>query len=185
LEPDEARALVRQPNPKCRTGARDRAILAVLWRCGLRNGEVRNLDIDHLSKSDQSLRVMRPKGYRKGKGPRAVGVDDQTWELIDHWLTFRPPGPGPLFPTFSGQRILGRDLRTMIARKARDAGIERRVHPHCLRHTYARALYDEGVGIVHIQMALGHTALATTAHYLESIGASEVVAITSKRTWKL
>lgn len=185
LEPEQALALVQAPNGKCRTGARDQAMLAIMWRCGLRNAEVRNLDIEHISESAKSLRVMRPKGYKKGKAPREVGVDAQTWDLIRQWISFRGDGPGPLFTSYKGLRVAARDLREMVARKARDAGIQRRVHPHALRHTYARALYDEGVGMAHIQHALGHSSLATTAVYLNSIGANEVIAITSKRSWEL
>jgi integrase len=185
LEPSEALALVRRQSTKSRTGTRNRAIFGVLWRCGLRNGELRNLDLSHVSHEGEALRITRPKGYRNGKKPRTVGVDQTTMALIDAWIEHRGTEPGPLFITYSGRRITGRDLRDLVATGAKLAGIARRVHPHCLRHTYARALYDEGVGMVHIQKALGHTNLATTAVYLDSIGATEVVAITSNRTWEV
>jgi site-specific recombinase XerC len=188
LEQHEALALVRAPNPKCRAGSRDRALLAVMWRCGLRNSEVRNLELSHVIVApEHALRVLRPKGARskKGKPPRTVGVDDTTWELLQAWIATRGDEPGILFSTASGKIINDRDLRTLVAYNARRAGIRRRVHPHALRHTFAKALYDESVGMVHIQELLGHTQLTTTAGYLQGIGATEVVAISSARKWEI
>jgi site-specific recombinase XerD len=66
---------------------------------------------------------------------------------------------------------------------AKRAGLERRIHPHALRHTFARELYDEGVGIREIQVALGHRSLATTETYLRSIGATRAVEVTIERVW--
>ncbi len=182
LEPHEALALFRTPNPRNRTGARDRAMIALMWRCGLRNSELRDLDLEHIS--EERVRVMRPKGYKRGKKPRDIGLNADTWGVVLEWLAFRGIAPGPLFTTRHGQRLDERQLRRMVARRARDAGLQRRVHPHCLRHTFARALYDKGVGMVHIQKALGHSNLATTAVYLEGIGANEVVEVTSAIAWE-
>jgi integrase/recombinase XerD len=55
------------------------------------------------------------------------------------------------------------------------------VHPHAFRHTFARELYDEGVGILEIMLALGHSSVKTTQTYLQSIGANEVISVTSAR----
>jgi site-specific recombinase XerC len=188
LQAHEALALVRAPNPECRTGCRDRALLAVMWRCGLRNSEARNLELSHVIVDPKhAVRVLRPKGARskKGKAPRTVGVDDQTWALLESWIAMRGDEPGILFSTASGKPINDRDLRTMVAYNARRAGIRRRVHPHALRHTFAKGLYDESVGMVHIQELLGHTQLTTTAGYLQGIGATEVVEISSARKWEI
>ncbi len=184
LQLSEALALVNAPNPYCRTGCRDRAVLMVMWRCGLRNSEVRNLEVSHvIEQPRRALRVLRPKGARskKGKRPREVGVDEQTWAMIQAWLRKRGPGPGILFDTTSGKPINDRALRRLVAYNARRAGIQRRVHPHCLRHTYARDLVEEGVGLPHIQGALGHSDLPTTAKYIQDIGATEIVAVTCDR----
>jgi len=63
------------------------------------------------------------------------------------------------------------------------ARISRRLSPHVLRHTMAREMYDEGIGMVHIQKTLGHSQLSMTANYLESIGASDVVEVTAGREY--
>jgi integrase len=88
-----------------------------------------------------------------------------------------------LLRTSEGRPLDPSHLRRWLPMLARRAGLARRVHPHCLRATFARQLYDEGVGIREIQLALGHRRLDTTAVYLQSVGASEVVAATQEREW--
>lgn len=185
LESVQALAITNAPNIRCRSGMRDRALLTVLWRCGLRNEEVRSLRVAHIILSpERALRVMNPKGSRKGKDPRTVGVDDQTWERIDAWLKVRGDHEGWLFDTDTGGQLDGKNLRVMVKRRAAKAGLKRRVHPHCLRHTYAMELYNERVGIRHIQEAMGHSSLQATAAYLQRIGCSEAAVITSKRSFR-
>ncbi len=187
LEASQALALIRIPDTRYRSGDRDRAMLAIMWRCGLRCAEICDLMMGDITHGEpRTLTVLRPKGFRKGAPPRTVGLDPQTYDLIIAWVSkWRGFGPGYLFTTRNHQQISTRHTRRMVARRASQAGLSRRTHPHCLRHTFARNLYDEGVGMVHIQKALGHTTLATTAKYLESIGCSEVVAVTSARNWRI
>lgn len=185
LEPSQALALTRAPNTRRRSGMRDRAFLTVLWRCGLRNEEARSLQVSHIvHEPERVVRVMNPKGSLRGKPPRNVGLDDQTWERIQEWLAVRGDHAGFLFDTESGKKLDGKNMRLMIGRRAKTAGIDRRVHPHCLRHTYASELYHEGVGMVDIMNQLGHSSLQTTATYLQRIGCSESVVITRARRFR-
>ena len=186
LTPDEARALVMAFKPRYRTGARNRAHVILLWRCGLRAAESCSLDLEDVRWGEDltgSVRVRLPKGVARGKAPREVGFDKKTGEALARWLWFRGREAGPFFTTASGTRVGTKYLRRVIPAIARRAGIMRRVHPHALRHTFARELYDEGIGIVHIQRALGHGSLQVTAQYLESIGATDVVEVTAGRSW--
>ncbi len=187
LEKQQVLQILRHQNPKTRSGCRNRAIVSMLWRCGLRNSELRNVELEHLIRGpERAVRVMRPKGIARGAKPRNLGLEPETWRMIQQWIAdFRGVAPGPLFNTRVGTRIDDRNLRRMIAGLARQAGITRRVHPHCFRHTFAHELYDEGVDLMRIRDALGHTNVATTEKYLRYIGCGEHVSITAGRGWKL
>ncbi len=185
---DEVRRMIAACNSPSRNRLRNKAMLALLWRCGPRSDELRSLRVSDVRFDEDgtgTIRIMRPKGAKRGKPPREIGFDSRTGYLVSNWMTRRwdEPVNDWLFPTGEGQKIAGQQLRNMVQAIARAAKIERRVSPHSLRHTFARDLYDEGVGIVHIQHALGHSDLKTTAEYLGSIGATDVVAVTRERNW--
>lgn len=189
LAPGEAARILEA----CRStwaGVRNRALIALLWRGGLRAAEALSVQLDDTyptvlpsGERVRVVRVARPKGYARGAAPREVGLDPQATAVLEAWLERRGGAPGPLFWTRHGGRLSDRYVRRMVASMASRAGLRRRVHPHCLRHTFARELYDESVGMREIQLALGHRRLDTTATYLESIGATEVVAATAMRSW--
>ncbi len=186
LTQEEILSLLAQCNTRFRTGMRNRALIAVLWRCGLRVSECCDLKLEDIRFGEPcSLRVLKPKGWgqSKPKPPRELGIDFKLCALIHQWVDRRGIEPGPLFSTWSGKRLDPAYLRLTIPKLAVKAGIRRRVHAHALRHSFARNLYDEGIGMVHIMGALGHSSLNTTAVYLQSIGASEVVATTARREW--
>ena len=166
-------------------GTRDRAYLAILYRCGLRNNECRMLDIEDLKMDGEpwTLRVRHPKGVDRGAPPRELGIDAGTREYLQLWLRVRGNAAGPLFATSTGRRVDTSHFRRKIKVLAKSAGIIRRVHPHALRHTFARTLHDEGVSVRLIQLGLGHARLNTTATYLQSLGDKEVIDLTSEREW--
>ena len=70
-------------------------------------------------------------------------------------------------------------------RLAKKAGIEKRVHPHGLRHTHAAELREEGVDIAIISRQLGHSSIATTARYLDHIAPQTVIDTVRAREWEL
>jgi len=167
-------------------GARNRALLVVYYRGGLRCREATAMqlgDVRHAKGGALVVRVEKPKGFARGAPPREVGLDPKAAKLLEVWLEQRGDAPGPLFCTRAGGPLHPSYVRTMFPRLGRRTGLGRRVHAHALRHTFARELYDEGVGIVEIMRALGHARLDTTQKYLNSIGANEVIAATTRRTW--
>jgi integrase/recombinase XerC len=166
-------------------GARNRALLATYYRAGLRCSEALGLSLSDVRNVPGGvvLRVERPKGFRRGAPPREVGLDPKAAGLLAAWLEFRGVSPGLLFPTRAGQPLSATYIRALVPRLGKKSGLSRRVHAHALRHTFARELYDEGVGMVEIMLALGHRRLDTTQRYLTSIGATEVIAATTKRSW--
>ena len=185
LTSEEARSLLDQCGGG-RVGLRNRALVVVLWRCGLRAFEACGLELKDLAAYGKGYRVtvLRPKGHEKGKPPRVIGVAYDTKEILDEWIVIRGEAPGPLFTTSNRQVIQTSYLRQLLPQLARRAGIHRRVHPHALRHTFAQELYDETKDIRLVQAALGHDNISTTERYLAAIGATQMVSVTSARTFQ-
>ena len=156
---------------------RDRALLVLLWRAGLRNFEATALEAS-------DLEILEPGGLilhiRNGKGGKArfVGLDKRSADYITPLAR-----GGLILRTKTGRAVQTSTVRTTIKRLAALAGIRYRVHPHALRHTFARNLHDEGYSVREIQVTLGHASLATTAAYLQSIGCDKVAESTARREW--
>ncbi len=162
---------------------RNRALIAVLWRCGLRISEALSLELRDVDVQAGTVRVRHGKGDRS----RTVGLDEQTTALLARWIDCRKKlGPGarsPIFCTLQGGRIDSSYVRRLLPRLARKAGIDRRVHAHGLRHTYAAELAREGTAINVIRDALGHTSLAVTDRYLRDVASTHVIDTMRARRW--
>lgn len=164
---------------------RNRALLAVLYRLGLRSREATTLeaiDVDR-ARAGWRVRVSHPKGEARGAQHRIIGVDARSQQYLEAWWQVRLRDHELVFHTRTGEPVQTSYLRQLLPRLARKQGVRRRVHPHALRHTFARELYEEGAGVLEIMGALGHTRIATTQLYLRSIGATEVVKLTQGRVW--
>lgn len=172
-----------------RAAPRNRALLILLYRAGLRSGEAIGLDVENVWRvpGGMVVRVAKPKGYQRAKAPtppREMGLDPKATAIVSAYLEQRGDGSGPLLLSKSGRRLTTSYVRQLLPRLARLAGIEQRVHPHALRHLAARELYDElGYDLRRTQLALGHARLETTATYLRSIGMSEVTSWMVGREW--
>jgi site-specific recombinase XerD len=185
LTQEEAAGLVATCNG--RDEARNRALLVILWRCGLRCAEACALRLDDLRELGEGrveVRVQKPKGLERGAFVRAVGLDPKSAGIVRTWLEARGARSNRLlFLTSSGKPLQTSYVRQLLPRLGARAGIARRVHPHGLRHTFARELAEEGFNVREIQVALGHRKLATTELYLKSIGVNQVVEKTTEREW--
>ena len=172
-EVDKLEAVVRTSST---TGLRNRAMIATMLGAGLRVSELvalRGVDVD-LAKG--TVRVNEGKG---GKD-RVVPVDAQTRAWLQAWAERRATlglnGRAPFFVglrvgrTGSAERKQGEGLKvryvqTLLTRLAKAAGIEQRVSPHILRHTYATRLLDRGLNLRQVQTLLGHSDVSTTQIY--------------------
>lgn len=179
----ELRRLIEACSARAPTGIRNRALLAVLWRCGLRVSEALNLFPRDVDLAAATLRIRHGKGDRS----RTVGIDPGTQAMLERWVTKRKTlgatARDPVFCTLSGGALCTSYVRHLLRRLAVKAGVERRVHPHALRHTHAAELAREGVPINIIRDALGHTSLATTDRYLRDVAPVAVVDAMASRTW--
>jgi site-specific recombinase XerD len=158
-------------------------MIALTWRSGLRIGEVLALALKDLDLQAGTLIVQSGKGGKR----RVVGIDSGTTALLEKWLDVRRKrginGRAPVFCTLRGSRIEQSYIRHLLPRLAFRAGIDKRVHPHGLRHAYAIELKREGATVSTIRDLLGHSSLAVTDRYLRRIGAGEAVEFARRRRW--
>lgn len=165
------------------TGIRNRALLVVMYRTGLRIREALALHPKDLDLGAGSIRVLWAKGGRS----RTVGIDPAAAAEVARWVAARAalgvPAGSPLFCAPSGRGVTPGYLRHLLPGLARIAGIAKRVHAHGLRHTHAAQLREEGVDIGIISRQLGHRSIATTARYLDHIAPYAVVEAMRGRRW--
>jgi site-specific recombinase XerD len=183
LSEAEVIALLKACSTRAPTGVRNRALIAVLWRCGLRISEALALELRDVDLDAGTVRVRHGKGDRS----RTVGLDEQTAALLARWIDRRrklsPGARAPIFCTLQGGRIDSSYVRRLLPRLAAKAGIERRVHAHGLRHTHAAELAREGTPINIIRDDLGHTSLAVTDRYLRDVAPQAVIDTLRARRW--
>jgi integrase/recombinase XerD len=150
-------------------GRRDRAILEVLYGAGMRISELVNLDVDDVDLEEGSVLIRSGKG---GKS-RRVPVGRAARAAVGAYLTTvrpalagkSPGGASGLFLNARGGRLSRQGCWKILRRYAEMAGLEDRVSPHTLRHSFATHMLDAGADIRVVQDLLGHASLATTQVY--------------------
>jgi integrase/recombinase XerD len=166
LTVDETRRLLEAPDAATPTGLRDRAILELLYGAGLRISELTALDVDDLDLEEGAVRVLG-----KGGKEREVPLGRFAREAVDAYLTRGRPAlasagsRGALFLNARGRRLTRQSGNRLLAIHVRTAGIESRVTPHSLRHSFATHLLEGGADVRVVQELLGHASVATTQIY--------------------
>jgi integrase/recombinase XerD len=167
LTPEEVRRLLEACSVRSSTGLRNRALITVMYRCGLRVAEVIALPSRNVDREDGTIRVARPNRHR------IVALDGASFRVLDAWLARRRElaldARCPLFCTLQGGTISPSYLRALFARLGRKARLDKRVSAEVLRRTLAAELAREGVPIGLIQAQLGHGSPATTQRYLTRV----------------
>jgi integrase/recombinase XerC len=184
LSRDEIGRLLKACSRRSPTGIRNAAIIATLWRTGVRCSELLDLRPKDVDRKGGHVDVLHGKGDRR----RTVAIDAEALVRIDRWLDARRElgisGHRPLFCTLAGQRLDDRYVRRLLTRLAARAGIEHRVHPHGLRHTHAYELTMEDTPLPAIQAQLGHSNAAVTSRYIQHIAPKELVEmIRARPSW--
>jgi integrase len=179
LTDDEVRRLIDAIGARGPIAVRNRALIVLLWRSGLRISEALSLRPSDLSNGQ--INVRRGKGSRQ----RVAFYDEVAVPYLQHWEGVRA-GLGvkarqPLFCTVSkgdtrkpGDPIDPSYYRQLLPKLARKAGVEKRVHAHGFRHTYASELERERLRIGSIAGLLGHKHTSTTDTYLRRISGGEL-----------
>lgn len=146
-------------------GLRDRAILTVLYGCGLRISEAISLNIGDINKKSETLRV---KG--KGNKERIVPLLPIIWQNIAEYLQKCPYKQNigePLFLGSRGERITARVVQRQVEKIRLYLGLPDTFTPHALRHSFATQLLADGADLRSIQELLGHASLMTTQRYTD------------------
>ena len=166
------------------TGVRSRALIAILYRSGLRINEALDLFPKDVDFESGAIRILNGKGGQA----RTVGFDPACGAFVKRWLEIRSDrgmnGTQPVFCTLAGTRMGDAYVRVLLPRLGRKAAIEKRVHAHGFRHTHAAELRAEGVDIGIISKQLGHRSIATTARYLDHIAPQQVIEAMRTRVWR-
>jgi site-specific recombinase XerD len=185
LSAEEVESLIRACSNRAPTGVRNRALIVVLWRGGLRIGEALALKPKDLDPEAGTIRVLHGKGDKS----RLVGLDAGAWSVLQRWLDKRKElkidGRRRVFCTLQGKPLQPQYVRELLPRLARKVGLDKRVHPHGLRHTHACELRQEGLDLGIISKQLGHASVATTSRYLDHIHPQAVVDAIRSREWSL
>ena len=147
-------------------GLRDRAMLEVLYASGLRAGEIVGLRLENYLREEGLLRVIG-----KGNRERVMPVGKKAVDALDRWLSRGRPllvkakTGGDIFLGAHGRKLTTARVWQIVQEMARLAGLEKKIWPHLLRHSFATHLLSHGADLRAIQEMLGHASLATTQVY--------------------
>lgn len=166
LNSDEVERLVAAPDPAKAHGSRDRAMLEVLYACGLRVSELCQLEVSDWS---PDVGVVRVTG--KGNKQRLVPAGEAALAAVKEYLESGRPrllrgrASRYLFVTARGSRLTRQAFWKSLAGYGRRAGVRRRLTPHVIRHTFATHLLEGGADLRSLQVMLGHSDISTTEVY--------------------
>jgi integrase/recombinase XerC len=164
LTVDEVFALIEQQGGSELLICRDRAILEVLYSCGLRIGELTSLNVDSID-YEQGLVWVQGKGGKE----RLVPLGRQARAALERYLDMRVEAQDhdALFLNYRGGRLSARSIERNFKQLLLKAGLVKDASPHSLRHSFATHLLDGGADLRAIQELLGHASLSTTQKYTQ------------------
>lgn len=147
-------------------GQRNKAIIEVLFSCGLRVSELVNLKMSALYLDEQFVRITG-----KGNKERLVPISENAIEQLKYWfidrshMNIKPGEEDYVFLNRRGAHLTRTMILIMIKRLGAEAGIQKTISPHTLRHSFATALLEGGADLRAIQSMLGHESIGTTEIY--------------------
>jgi integrase/recombinase XerD len=166
LSRDEVARLLSGPRGTDPLALRDRALLELMYACGLRASEAIGIDVSDVDLHDG---VLRARG--KGSKERVVPVGRMAVDAVRRYLERGRPAlvrgrpVTRLFVNFRGEALTRQGLYKIVRRHAASAGLDDRMSPHTLRHTFATHLLAGGCDLRSVQEMLGHADVATTQLY--------------------
>jgi site-specific recombinase XerD len=180
LTADEVAAVIAGCSATAPTGIRNRALLMLLYRSGLRVGETLAVRAADVNLAAHSIRLLDTKSGE----PQTRGFHPTATDTLARWMDTRKARGirGPLFCTLKGRPLHDQYVRLMLHRLAASACLEKRVHPHTLRHTFAWEMEQAGVPVSVISDLLGHSGIAVTARYLKHLTNHQAITVLEQVT---
>lgn len=160
LSLEEVLAIIESVDTGSWRGKRDRAILEVLYGCGLRVSEAAGLRVADVFREEGFVRVVG-----KGDKQRLVPIGEPALEAIDAYLAERPFSSDILFLNAHGKPLSRISIFNMIKAQAIAAGVQKEISPHTFRHSFATHLVEAGADLRAVQEMLGHESILTTEIY--------------------
>jgi integrase/recombinase XerD len=171
LAAEDVERILDAPPPEDPVGIRDRAVMELLYACGLRVSELVGLDTDRVDLAGQQVRVIG-----KGNKERRVPMGDEARERLhryrsgprSEWTAGRPTPA--VFVGRRGTRMTRESVWKLVKRWTEAAGVAERVTPHTFRHSFATHLLEGGADLRVVQALLGHASISTTQLYTHLTG---------------
>ena len=167
---DDVESLINAPKTNVPLGLRDRAMLELLYACGLRISELINLDVLNFNARQGIVKVVG-----KGNKERLVPMGEQALKWVSDYIAYgrdkliseKKNKSTCLFLSNRGTRMTRQAFWYRIKHYANVSGIDENLSPHTLRHAFATHLLNHGADLRTVQLLLGHTSLSTTQIYTE------------------
>lgn len=164
LSVKEVELLLAQPDTSTPLGLRDKALLETMYASGLRVSEIVDLRVTDVNTEIGYLRCLG-----KGNKERVVPINSQAGNAIntyiEHGRKLLNPKEDWLFVNYTGGKLTRDGVRRIIQKIAKDAGIDKKISPHTLRHCFATHLLEGGADLRSLQEMLGHANISTTQIY--------------------
>jgi len=164
LTMEEVNLLLSQPNPKDFKGARDKAMLELLYATGLRVSEIISLNMDDIN-LDASILIVRDDNNQ-----RVIPIGRKALKALAYYISnyrsnIEEGKEEPLFLNYSGKRLTRQGFWKIIKQYTKKANINKDITPQTLRHSFAVHLIENGADIKTVQEILGHSDISTTQIY--------------------
>ena len=167
LTVEEVDSVLSKPDTKNKLGLRDKAVLELLYACGTRVSELINIKISDLFFDDEVIRV-----FGKGSKERIIPIGSSAVKWINKYLKEsrvllmkKTKSENYLFLNNRGTKLSRMGVWKIVDRYVKEAGIEKEVHPHTFRHSFATHLLEGGADLRAVQEMLGHADISTTQIY--------------------
>ena len=166
IDIDSVDKLLNAPNIKTRFGSRDKAMLEILYACGLRVSELVTLKLSQVAMESNFLRVMG-----KGKKERIIPINDYALSFLSAYLKdyrssfISNSKTDSLFLSNRGKEMTRHSFWHILKKYATQVGIQEHLSPHTLRHAFATHMINNGADLRVVQLLLGHSDLSTTQLY--------------------
>ena len=164
---NEVEKILKQPNIKEKLGLRDKAILELFYACGVRISELINIKISDLFFTEEIIRVLG-----KGSKERLIPIGESAIYWITNYLKNsrsllikKLKSENYVFLNSRGSKLSRMGVWKIVDRYVREAGINKEVHPHTFRHSFATHLLEGGADLRAVQEMLGHSDISTTQIY--------------------